>query len=306
MAGPSSIMSLASMGMPLPTPPSGGVPSPTSLSWGDVLPPHYHDWDEAVVHATMSWGEHDSNIFITDFLLDQEIIEYYNQIVLIVTIIRTKLQEYKSFEKPKFDECFACIFGGFVRDIIAGVPLEELKMKDIDVAIRNSYKLSHAAFVEVSTFLMIELESVFPDMKYESTPMLECSHLEQYTMHRMWIGGIQFDLLFDIAWKEDRFKMLYDYTCNSLYVNISDGRLKNRCPNLTVEASIKDIQSHSLRDMSEYTQKEYKPSYSYEQGAFKEYKEKMKLRKQKMFKYGYTEVPDWKSDLVQGGYPVIN
>lgn len=270
---------------------------------------------------------------VYNFIQSSETLKYVEDILQILETIkkvlvpftyhsekgieRTEETEEWFKENRSFSEISFSIFGGFIRDLVAGISLEELKQKDVDVAARGvlfegrcgfSRTIQRALPLLAKVLDLKIIGGVLEEMRNQDEKRFRqrCDYedgwdnwswddpewnneqwqmVSNYGTIKLEIKGIQFDLNFSIP--DDRFTSLYDYTCNNLSFDVVDGILRTRYDHLTVQKCVEDIRQKKLRKMTrciswydfEYPFKEQEYSHS----------SYMKIRKQKMLGYGYVK-----------------
>lgn len=247
---------------------------------------------------------------ITDYIKTSEVLDYFTYVCTILTILRTTLsdefslltlteeekeigwggcysdsfeQEFEEYKTTAFKDGRIIVFGGFVRDVIAGIPLEELKKKDVDVSIRLTEPMrSFLTLSKVREILEKKFSGMYSDFEMIGEPWTPLRALKSYSLIGVMMDGIRFDFTF--SEQEDRFAFLHDFTCNNLAFDISDGVLFSRLPGMNIDECVQDISSRSLRDMSMCT-------FVCREGKgrlLKLYMSDLAIRQKKMIESGYT------------------
>lgn len=247
-----------------------------------------------------------ANRSIYDFIKSPEIKEYIDQIVLTLTIIRGELRNFfqnvvlEEAEQKEmqhctqrvqqqlkvFEQCNIRIFGGFVRDLIAGVPLEKLKTKDVDVFISDTEHIESLFSYKAADLVKLKTSSIFSS--FRSVKRDRVNHMIQsYVTFRYEIDEVKYDLCF--RENADRFKTMHDFTCNNLYFDISDGFLHTRLPELGVPTAISDILHRRLRNMTVCTHKLYRPLIHSRVQLLESYGRTLYRRRGRLLSSGYAE-----------------
>ena len=242
----------------------------------------------------------DTQAKIQDFIQDPEITKYYGEIQSILETIQKCLQDAFKMpdaqvkelkEKGVFMEEWTCrftkssmfIFGGFVRDIIQGIPVDKLKEKDVDVFIEEMSNISHERLAYIVRYLK-EYLTMYKSVNVDWDYNVFWDDISHYGLVKMKIDGIRFDLSFDVN-AHGRFSKMHDFACNSLFCDTQDGTLAARYRPLSVKECIDDIRNLRLRDMSKCTEYAYN---GYSEKSLDIYRQQMIKRKRKMLSYGYS------------------
>lgn len=242
----------------------------------------------------------DTQVKIQDFIQDPEVTTYYQKIQSILETIQGHLQD--AFKMPdaqvkelkeqgkfmeewtgRFAKSSMIIFGGFVRDIIQGIPANKLKEKDVDVLVEEISNISHERLAYIVRYLK-EYLTMYKSVDVDWDHNVFFEDISHYGLVKLKIDGIRFDLSFDVNC-HGRFDRMHDFACNSLFFDIPDGILATRYRPLSVKECIDDIRNLRLRDMSKCTEYAYN---GYSEKSLDIYRQQMIKRKRKMLSYGYS------------------
>lgn len=217
---------------------------------------------------------------ITDFMShDVRILDYFNMI----------LSYFNTFGLESSYGDWVC-FGGFVRDIIEGIPYEKLILKDIDFCFIYKDKIPRTdrhKLVQEKIDVLLSNKEI--KVEYYNK---QCGHNKfkvSYSMAKIVYKGIPFDICFEC--NKSRFNLNYDFNCNALYFHLDDKILRNRIINdslntqmmVTVDDCINDIKAKRLTTLLSSTKPEYL-KYKYIR--------RVPIRMNKMASYGYSINPE--------------
>lgn len=180
---------------------------------------------------------------------------------------------------------------GFVRDIIAGIPYEELITKDVDIYFRYHQGYFHRRSAHDEAHLMIDQLITRPNVeviKYGK----KCSEdvpFTEYAIVKVKYNGIVFDIGFEC--KNNRFEYNFDFTCNSLYCAVDDGILRQRISSsilidgtdLSIERCINDIKERRLISLISLIKVDFRNYHCLHH---------IRKRSEKMITYGYQPNSD--------------
>lgn len=209
----------------------------------------------------------------------------------VKTYFNTVLETFKSLNlDSRLGEWV--IFGGFIRDIIAGIPYEQLITKDVDMYfIYKLHSRPEFSYNERADYMLNPLKTR-PDVKFIKYSLTDKESLPftEYAIARIEVNNITFDLGFECV--ANRFESNFDFRCNSLYCPIKDLELKQRLTphmfsdfeQLSVERCINDINEKRLVSIVTFFSLRYVIKV--------EYLKHLKTRRAKMISYGYQPVDD--------------
>jgi hypothetical protein len=192
---------------------------------------------------------------IRDFITDPRVEKYLDRVLGILKNIEN---EFNRTDIPRsyvgFEISFK-IFGGFVRDIVAGIPYNNLVEKDVDVYIDfkfldKRYYLNTFGFMHLISKMKSTLKRVYGVKVLNrltdigNFPKIPES-FANYDVIKTVIDGIKIDMACDLS-NEPRFEGVLDFTCNSLYFPISTEELKVRTKFCTIEEVMEHISKRKL------------------------------------------------------------
>jgi hypothetical protein len=215
--------------------------------------------------------------YLQDFVAktDKSTIAYYNKVI----------DTFKNLDLPTQNGNWV-LFGGFIRDIIAGLPYEELIKKDVDVYF--IYKQGSLPNVSAHEKAYAILDSLVtkPNVEIINYNKVSSENIPftSYALAKVKYDGIVFDI--GIQCNDGRFSSNFDFRCNSLYCSFNDGVLKQRLSSnifkdieeLSVDKCVDDIMNKKLVSIVGLL----KPCY--QQYCYIYH---LKHRRTKMISYGY-------------------
>lgn len=178
------------------------------------------------------------------------------------------------------------MFGGFVRDIIAGINIEELKTKDVDLYFLyhdNVDKSVKTQLLRKKVDFLLNNKQVKVN-RYNKSCSKNKYFKNAHGMIDFEYKGVSFDISFECD--SGRFDKNLDFLCNQLYINIIDGTIRCRKYNkplindelLSIDKCISDITNRRLTSLLTIVKQE---SLKYK------YVRHLNRRRAKMESYGY-------------------
>lgn len=196
-----------------------------------------------------------STMSIREFITDPRVEEHLDRVLGILKNIEN---EFNRTDIPHsyvgFEISFK-VFGGFVRDIVAGIPYSKLVEKDIDAYIDfkfldKRYYLNTFGFRQLISKMKSTLKRVygvkvlnrFTDIgDFPKNP----KSFANYDVIKTVVDGIKIDMACDLS-DQPRFEGVLDFTCNSLYFPISTEEVHVRTKFCTIEEALKHISRRKL------------------------------------------------------------
>jgi len=170
------------------------------------------------------------------------------------------------------------IFGGFVRDTIAGVPF-----KDVDLWIHGKY--SHTRKIILIRYLVVEL------MKRHTVQVTDPHEDIYYYCLSIRIDGIDFDICLQVN-GTSLLEVLSDFSVNNLCLSVDTNTITTKADTrYTCEDSIEHIKAKLLYPI--YDLEEVDSNYRLEGKNSESYEKRIEKRLEKLKENGYklhTEV----------------
>ena len=205
-----------------------------------------------------------------DYMSD-DVQKYY------IETVKPILEKLKVFIQAELDGGYQLIvFGGFIRDVISKIDIDELMKKDIDIFINTENVNDYIASRIIEELSCEEILSKYFD-NIEVT-IIDDIYLGYYSPHYpdiigrivLKIDNINFDI--SINHNDNEYRQNTDYLCNAVGYAVEDDILYCRHKKYTLDTCIHDIEHKQLTPISVFDFDDWKH------------------REEKMKSYGYQYV----------------